>query len=224
MLATEMIASTLVLRRGLVGRTIDIGITPVSIVRAEYLRGYIFLNPSASVGLTTFVTVKALGAEIAADNTQSDSVGVANFSSAHFFINVTDTDGGATTLEVFLQSFDPLSLLWVDAQLLLSTTTTGTFYVAAGDIGIVTDMAIRWTVVGGTPTATFSVGMVLKGGLAGSSASGLAQTIYLGPAGVSTLNGLPLLEGQSKSFFLTENIELFGVGSLDGLSLRLFQL
>jgi len=218
MVASEMIASTLVLQRGLIGRSIPISTVRTSIVRAEYLRGYIFLNPAASVGLTTFRTVKVLGAEAVAGNTQSDSIGVANFSSAHFFIDVTANTG---TLEIFLQVFDPLSLNWVDGQLLLSTITTGTFYVPAGDIGIVTDMATRWTV---TASATFSIGMVLKGGLAGSSSSGLSQTVYLGPAGVTPSNGFPLLEGQSKSFFLKENIELFGVGALDGLSLRIFEL
>jgi hypothetical protein len=221
--AAEMIASTLILNRGLIGRVVTIGTTAVIVAEAQYLRGYIFLNPSASVGLTLATTVLASTAVTAAGNTQSTSIGVANFLSAHFFIDVTAI-GATTTLVVILQAFDPLTETWFNAQQLLSTGLTGSFYITAGTVGIVTDMAIRWTVTGGANTATFSVEMVLKDGLPGASATGLTQTIYLGPSGVTTTNGFPLLEGQQKAFFLKEGVQLLGIAEVANLTLRVFEL
>ncbi len=221
--AAEMIASTLILHRGLIGRIVTIGTTSVEVANAQKLKGYIFVNPSASIGLTLAVTVLASTAITADGNTQDTSIGVANFLSAHFFIDVTAI-GATTTLVITLQAFDPLTETWFDAQQLLSTTATGSFYIAAGTVGIVTDLAIRFAVTGGANTATFSVELVLKDGLPGSSTTGLTQTIFLGPSGVTTTNGYSLLEGNEKSFFLKEGVQLFGIASVANLTLRVFEL
>lgn len=222
-LAAEMIASTLVLRRGLFGRTVNVGTTPVRIVRAEYLRGYIFLNPSTSIGLTT--TVEVLPSQTVVADGVSSSFGVANYRDGHFFIEVTAIDP-ATTLSVFEQALDPISGTFFDIQLLGSFVgVTGTQYVNVSSEGIATDSRIRWTVAGGAPSATFSVGLVLKDGLGGASTTSASRTIYIGSgSGLSTVSGFPILEGTSKSFFLAENVELFAVAEIDTLPLRIFEL
>lgn len=223
-LATEHIAKTTVLSRGLLGRNVTIGTEQTSLARAARLKGYLFLNPTASVGLTTTVVGLANSILLADGNTQASPIGVATFREIHVFVNLSDTDGGATTFTLFQQAQDPLSLEWTDVQMLLSTAVVGTYYVTPAAIGVATDLAFRWTLAGGTPTATVSISVVLKDGLAGSSISGLANIIYLGPNGVSTESGFPLLEGQSRSFYLRENLELYGIANATGLTLRVFEL
>jgi len=215
---TGIIASTSLLRRGLLGRTVTVTTTPQLIVNAEYLRGYIFLNPNELVGATAAGTILAPATRSGTGN--SASLGVANFLSGHFFIDITAVAGGGT-VELNLEVLDPASGNWAVAQTILAATgVLGTTYVYVGELGVPTDVRIAWSIAAGT--VTFSVGYVLKNGLIGTSA-GVSQTIYLGGPGVTTTSGFPLLNGQNLKFFLQENLQLFAVADAT-LPLKIFEL
>ena len=215
---TGVIASTSLLRRGLLGRTITVTTTPQLIINAEYLRGYIILNPNELAGATSAGTILASASRSGTGN--SSSLGVANFLSGHFFLDITATSGGGT-VALDLEVLDPASGNWAVAQTIFAATgVVGTTYAYVGELGIPTDVRIAWTIAAGT--VTFSVGYVLKNGLIGTSA-GISQTIYLGGPGVSTTSGFPLLNGQSQKFFLQENLQLFAVADAT-LPLKIFEL
>jgi len=215
---TGVIASTSLLRRGLLGRTVTVTTTPQLIINAEYLRGYILLNPNELVGATSAGTILASAVRSGTGN--SSSLGVANFLSGHFFIDITAASGGGT-VALDLEVLDPASGNWAVAQTIFAASgATGTTYAFVGELGIPTDVRIAWTIAAGT--VTFSVGFVLKNGLIGTSA-GISQTIYLGGPGVTTTSGFPLLNGQSQKFFLQENLQLFAVADAT-LPLKIFEL
>lgn len=215
---TGVIASTSLLRRGLLGRTITVTTTPQLIINAEYLRGYIILNPNELAGATSAGTILASASRSGTGN--SSALGVANFLSGHFFIDITATTGGGT-VALNLEVLDPASGNWAVAQTIFAASgAIGTTYVYVGELGIPTDARIAWTIAAGT--VTFSVGFVLKNGLIGTSA-GISQTIYLGGPGVTTTSGFPLLNGQSQKFFLQENLQLFAVADAS-LPLKIFEL
>jgi hypothetical protein len=220
---TGMISSTLVLNRGLLGRTVTITTTPQLIINAEFLRGYIILNPNDIAGATnagTLLASQARGAATADLTGNSATLGVANFLESHFFVDISAIDGG-TTLTLTLQALDPVSGLFADVQDLVTlAAAVGTTYVHFGQLGIATDARVRWVIAPGN--TTFSVGFVLKNGILGTS-SGISQTIYLGGAAVTTVAGFPLLNGQKEKFFLRENVQLFAVASTS-LPLKIFEL
>lgn len=216
---TNILASINVLDRGLIGRSVTIGTTPTRIIQSQFLRGYIVMNPSLIVGGTAVGTLLASAARAVAGNTQADSIGVANYRDLHLFLDVTVATG--TSLDIYAQAVDPVTLNWADTQLLYSgIAATGTFYANPGSLGLSTDFAIRWEVTGGS--FTFSVGYVLKEGLPGTGA-GVGKTLFLGNSGVTVESGFPLLEGQSRPFYLKENTELWAVANAS-LDLRVFEL
>ena len=217
---TNQIASTLVLSRGLLGRVVTVTATPQRIVRADYLRGYIFLNPNTTTGVTTAGT--ALASESRSGTNNSSAIGVANFLEGHFWLDVTTAPGGSDDITIRLQALDPVSLNYADVQDLFIVTATGTSYAATGQIGLGTDFRIS-AIVSGAASATFSVGFVLKSGLIGTSA-GVSQTIYLGgSSGVSTVAGFPLLNGKDRAFYLKETVELWAVAEAS-IPMRIFEL
>lgn len=214
------IASTVVLDRGLLGREVTVQTTPTLLVDAQYLRGYIFLNPNESVGLTSAGTILASASRSGTGS--SSSLGVANFLEGHFFLDVTVAPGGADTLTVRLEALDPATLNWAVVQDLFSAVTaTGTTYSFPGTFGVATDLRVSWE-ISGAASATFSVGFVLKNGLIGTS-SGLSQTIFIGSDGLTTTTGFPLLNGQAEKFYLRENTKLFGIANAP-LPIRIFEL
>lgn len=216
----NILASTQVLDRGLIGRAVTVGTTPVKIIDAQFLRGYLLLNPSAIVGTTATGTVLASGAQTAAGNTQASSLGVSNYRDLHIFLDVTAASGGAS-LDIIAQAKDPVSGEWFDVQQIYTEiVATGRHYVNVGGLGVASDFAIRWTVSAGS--ITFSVGFVLKDGLPGGS-TGISNTIYLGNDGVTPTAGFPLLEGQQKSFYFKQNTELYAVAN-QSLTLNIFEL
>lgn len=221
--STHISAATMVLDRGLIGRSITIGTTPIRIIQSQFLRGYIIMNPSLIVGGTAVGTLVASASRTAAGNTQATPLGVANYRDLHLFLNVTAVAGATPTLNIYSQSQDPVSLNWADTQLLYTDiAATGTYYANPGSLGLSTDFALRWEIAGVGADFTFSIGYVLKEGLPGTGA-GVGKTLYLGNSGVTVNSGFPLLEGQSRSFFLRENTELWAVANTS-LDLRVFEL
>jgi hypothetical protein len=220
---TSAIASTLVLDRGLIGRVVLVPNTPVLIARAQFLRGYLFLNPALNVGLTTAGTLLSttnLNNAVSPFNTTT--LGVANYKTLRLTINITNFSGaGPVTFDA--QTLDPVSAsTWITTQNLLSATGNGNTYVNLGELGVDTDFRVRITIPAGT-TLTASIGFILKDGLEGTS-SGAAQTIFIGPSGVSASVGFPLLNGKEKAFYLRENTELYAVTDGPTLPLRVFEL
>ena len=217
---TGILVATQVIDRGLIGRSVTVGVTPTKIITADYPRAYRIVNPSLIVGGTAVGTLLASGTRTTAGNTQADSIGVANYRDLHLFLDVTAVSGATPLLDIYAQAIDPVTLNWADTQLLYSgISATGTFYANPGSLGLSTDFAIRWEI---TDSLTFSVGYVLKEGLPGTGA-GVGKTIFLGNSGVTVEAGFPLLEGQSIPFFLRENTELYAVANTP-LDLRIFEL
>jgi len=220
---TNILSSIATLKRGLFGRTVTVTTTPQLFVNAAYLRGYIFLNPNELAGTTsagTLLAATSRGTATADLTGNSASLGVANFLSGHFFVRISAISGGAL-VTLTLQALDPTSGLFMDVQdLITAIAVTGSTYVFVDAIGIATDVRVRWTITAGD--ATFSVGFVLKNGLAGTSA-GISQTIFLGGPEVSVNSGFPLLNGQSERFFLQENVQLWAVANAS-LPFKIFEL
>jgi len=181
------------------------------------------MNPSLVVGGTAVGTLVASASRTTNDNTQASPLGVANYRDLHLFLDVTAVAGTTPTLNIYSQSQDPTSLNWADTQLLYADIdATGTFYANPGSLGLSTDFALRWEIAGVGADFTFSIGYVLKEGLPGTGA-GVGKTLYLGNSGVTVNSGFPLLEGQSRSFYVKENTELWAIANTS-LDLRIFEL
>ncbi len=203
------------IERGFTMRSVSVGTTPVEIVDGKFLRGYVFLNPSASAGLTSTGTMFASAARtVVGSPYTSGEVGVANFRNAAFFADVT-VFGAGSLIAVDLQTQDPLSGNWATAQADIfpaaAITAVGTYYANVGNVGVDVNMRLRasLTVAG----STFSVGYMLKDGLPGS-ASGIARTIYLGDINVTVGQGYSLLEGQSLTKWFRQNTRLYAVSGV----------
>lgn len=214
---TNILSSITLLKRGLFGRTVTVTTTPQLIVRADFLRGYIFLNPNLLAGATSAGTLLTSTLQVATGN--SAALGVANFLGAHFFVDVTAVAGGGL-LTLVLQALDPATGVWMDVQNLVTSIGVSSAYVFVDAFGVATDLRVQWSIPVGS--ATFSVGFVLKNGLVGTS-SGLSQTIFLGGPEVSVESGFPLLNGQSERFFLQENVQLWAVANAT-LPFKIFEL
>lgn len=217
----HILAATNVLDKGLLATVVTVTTEPTLLIRSQYLRGYIILNPATIVGTTSTGTVLASASRSSTGNTQADVLSVANYRDLHLFLDVTAVPGAGATLDIFSQALDPLSAKWADIQNIFpAITATGTYYANVGSLGLTTDFAIRWSISSGN--FTFSIGFVLKEGLPGTS-NGLSNTVYLGNSGVTTTAGFPLLEGQSRGWYLRENTELWAIAG-STLELRVFAL
>lgn len=218
---TGILVATQTIDRGLIGRSVTVGTSPTRIIQSTYPRAYIIMNPSLIVGGTAVGALVDSAARVTDDS--SDFIGVANYRDMHLFLDVTAVSGTTPTLDIYAQALDPVTLNWADTQLLYSgIAATGTYYSNPGSLGLGTDFRVRWVLGGTTPNFTFSVGYVLKEGLPGTGA-GVGKTLYIGNSGVSVSAGFPLLEGQSRSFFMKENTELWAVANTS-LDLRVFEL
>lgn len=215
-IATQLSAfsATQVLKRTMIPRSITIGTTPTQVILSKSLKGYLILNQSSALasGTPSTGTLLASAARSADGNSQSSPLGVANYSSAHLYLDITANTGG--TIDIYIQSQDPASGNWCDSGLIFANTDTlsavGTYYAYIGSNGLASQLAARWDVLT-AGTFTFSIGYVLKDALPGSSA-GVARTVYLGSNnGVTTASGFPLLEGQSWAFYMEQNSELWAV-------------
>lgn len=207
--------------RGFQGRAVTITTTPTLIQISQFTWPYLILNPSASIGLTSYGTIYT-GNIAAAGNSQATPIGVANYLNAHYFLNVTAAAGGAS-YDFIQQAYDPVTGAWFDVQTVFAAVAAvGNYYANVATLGTAINMAFRWAVVAaGTLTCTLSY--VLKDGVGGTS-SGLVQTVYLGSSNaVNTTSGFPILEGERYTFLLEEGVELWGVAAAD-VTIRVFSL
>ncbi len=209
------------LGRGFQGRSVAISATPALIIPAGQSWPYLILNPSRSVGLTNFGDVQNTLNTAAAGNTQATPIGVANFLSLRFMLEVTANVG---TWDFIAQTRNPMSGTWVDSQTIFPgvVAAAANLYADVGGFGNDVDLAVRWN-----PTApgaiTFRLSYVLKEGTVGSGA-GAAQTLFIGPNdGVSPVSGFPILEGLKEAFIVGEAVEVWGIG-LTNFNINVFQL
>ncbi len=218
--APPQIGNAIYLSRSLIGQTIVVGTTPVLLVRSTVLWPWIVLNPSQSVGLTSSVT--GFSGTASTGDLTAPGIGVAGFESAHLHLNVTAMTGGALW-DIYAQTFDSISGVWMDSQAVFTNiAATGSYYAFPNTFGIATDLRFRYVRTAGAGTLTNSIGVALKVGSGGSS-TGLAQVIYVGGEGVTTVSGFPILEGTSLTFVIEEGVELWAVAATT-LNARLFML
>jgi hypothetical protein len=209
------------IERGFTNRSVLVTTAPTQIVDGQFLRGYVFLNPSQTAGLTSTGTMFASAARPALAYT-SVEIGVANYRNGLFWLDITNQGAGAT-LQVDLQTQDPLTLNWATAQtdIFGGSAAVGTYYQNVGNVGVDVNMRLVATVA--VNPITFSISYGLKDGLAGSS-SGLTRTIYLGGPDVTAGQGYPLLEGATLTRWFRPNTTLFAVSQVAaGVSLNVFE-
>jgi hypothetical protein len=217
------IAGILVLRRGLSGRSEIVTGTSRLIIDNQEIggRGFLLLNPAGVVGLTSTGTLFPSTSLVGAITQASAALGVANYNTARFTLKVT-AFAGAGPVTFDLQTLDPVDgTTWITVQTVFSVTATGNVYANVGGLGIDTDARIFVTVPGGT-SLTFTLGYVLKDGLAGTTA-GVTQTIFVGQSGVTPVSGYPLLAGQEKQFYFMENVQLYAVTTGPSLTMNIFE-
>lgn len=207
---------------------ISVGTTPTLILKPPHEWPYILANPSLSIGVTsstiligstgpTYQTIDAAG------NTQASSLGVSSYSEVHAHFRA-DAILGAPSLNVYTQSKDPGTGLWFDVQTILSgISAVGNYYIPLGNMGIVTDFAIRWD---GTLSVLNSIDamltITLKGGTE-KAAGGLARTVYIGGPDVSAVNGYPIFEGQQVPMNLSPDMPLYAIAGI-ATTLKLFTI
>ncbi len=222
----EIQNSILVLKRGLSGISISIGTTPVRVVNSQFLRGYIFANPTVATGKASTGVLLASAARPAGGSGDSTIIplDVSDYKEMRLYLDIT-LNAGANTVQIGGLTKDSLSGNWAISQsdIFVSPASVGTYYENIGTLGVDDQFAINWGVtnVGGGNT-TFSVSYLMKDS---SSAFSLSNTIYLGGAGVTPTSGYPLLEGKELKFFLDSNVELWAVSNVAaGLDLKIFEL
>jgi Flp pilus assembly protein TadG len=103
----------------------------------------------------------ASAARTASGNSQTMPYDVKPYREAVFFLNVSAKSGTNPTLDVKIQTKDPISGQWSDlvsfAQAADVTTEMKTVPAGLGSA-----IAVSYTIAGGSPSFTFSVGAVLK--------------------------------------------------------------
>ena len=193
-------------------RVVSVGITPTLLIAPNRTpRGYTIINPnSSSSGSLGAVTVFPAATVFPVGTTNSASLNVSGSATAAFFLDITEA---TASLTVNLQTLDPVSGNWADAQTDIFQTgggagNVGTYYANAGGIGI--DQFARIQVVVGGDTMTGSIGMITKS--SGASFSSGAS-IFLGGPDVNTVIGFPLLSGQKETFYLKENTAIYAIAA-----------
>lgn len=222
--------SQFTLERGLISRKLQVQIKPTLIVDAPYAKSFILLNPNARVTSTGAGSIAA-GALIGSaartvdGNTQSAPLNVSDYRDCHLFVDVTAVSGSGASMDIISQAYDPIGLEWYDIQLVVSSiTNTGRYYVETGSAGLATGLALRWVITGTTPSFTFSISYVLKDSLPGLDGDfDLGRTLYIGSPNVTITSGYPLLTGQTKTFFLRENVKLYGIAVIP-LDIAIFDI
>ncbi|MBT9168608.1 MAG: hypothetical protein DDT19_01955 [Syntrophomonadaceae bacterium] len=201
---------------------ITVTTTPILIIKSTYTHPYMILNPSRSLGLASIVTGFS-GVVSASGNSQHTPIGVASFEEAHVHLTIHSFTGTGS-YEIIARTFDSVTATWKDSQIVFSGINlayTSPLYAYIGRLGIVTDLAFRWVLLG-TATMNFTLAVVLKGGT-GMGALGFANSVFLGGSGVTTQAGFPLLPGSRQSFVIEENVELWGIADAD-TTIRVFVL
>jgi uncharacterized protein YfiM (DUF2279 family) len=224
-----MLSSTAVLRKGQSARVVTfVADEPQRVIHAKEWKAYLMINQSSALasGTTATGTLVASAERTAAGNSQGTSLGVANFRSAHLFLDISAVvAAGTSQLNLYSQANDPASGLWADGinvfPYALHNDAVGTYYAYIGPNGLASDLAMRWEIAGGSGI-TFSVGYVLKEGLPGSQ-TGVARTIYLNNSNKVNTKGFPLLEGQSWALIVEPGVDLWGVTET-ALDLNVYEL
>jgi hypothetical protein len=206
------------------GRPVTVTTSPTLIIpKSKQPRGYIIINPTSGVGLTTSSTLFPSAVYTTAGSPYtSTSLGVANYMKAHLYLNVTAVTG-PPTIAVDIETYDPVSGTWGTAlyDIFGSPSAIGTYYAYIGEQGMADTIRAKATLSGGTD-ATFSLSIVLKEGVAGS-ASGTANNVYIGGPDVNSTHGYVIMEGQKEVFFLRENVELYAIAD-SNITIKIFEL
>lgn len=203
-------------------RVVTIGTTPTRIIGPNRVpRGFIFSNP-AGVPITAWETVLASAARGPA-TVNSGDIAVANYILGTCYLNITVNAGSVGTLTVAVQGKDPLSGNYRTSQadIFTANNAVGTYRANIGGDGM-QDINIRFQCVIGAQAMTFSLSLVKKEGVPGS-ASAASTNIFLGGADVAVANGYPLLPGNKDTFFLKENVTIYGIAS-EATNLHVFEL
>lgn len=199
-------------------RVVTVPITGVEIIRPNRSpRGYIILNPAEISGITQQFT-PFTSQVLAVGTTNSASFNVTGVETVRVFLDVTATGAGALTINA--QTQDPLTANWVTAaaDIFSGAVGVGTYYAMLGPLGV--DRLIRMQAVVTTAAKTLSISGLLKGGLN----SPVGMTVYLGPSSVNTTMGYPVLPGTKETFYLRENVSLWGITQTESLVLKVFEL
>lgn len=213
--------------KAFIGLTVEIGTSATEILVADKKRSYLILNPaSETIGQTTESALVDSGTVTAAAGNSAD-INVAGVEDLHVHFDITAITG---RWRIWQQVKDPVSGRYSDVQMLFDTDdseiggTTGTFYAYVGALGVASTMRFRYERVGGAASITFSLGGTRKKNVGSLDVTdGVPHTIYLGPPGVTTTSGYPLLEGEQNFFTIDQNVVLSGVAQAT-VNIKLFQL
>ncbi|MEM0272917.1 MAG: hypothetical protein QW514_10290 [Thermoprotei archaeon] len=221
------IASTQIINRGLIGRSILVGSSPVPIVEAREGRGYLILNPTQAGGTSTVSGV--LASSITIDDTLTypvvlTQVGCEAFNQIAFFLGLSNIVG-SPDFDFVLQS-NGLLTGFIDAVTVFNVTASSpaTVYNKVETNGI--DETFRIAIYSNAAppfSVTFDLSYVMKGA-GGISTSG--STVFIGGPGVSSESGYPILPGVEKSFFIKENVSLYAVTAVGAspISVKVFEI
>lgn len=213
------------LRRNFLGRDVTVGTIPVLIHNAVKTQNIIIENPARGAGAipTTFGlhTNQVIAAPGVAGNTNLTPTAVANYLYMHLCLHITAI-GAGNTWSFINQVQDPISLLWVDSQVLIAavtpavvaTWTNAEFYANILTFGVGTQYALRWTHDVGALGIDFTLSYVLKFGTIGSP-GGLSQDIFIGPnTGVSLTSGYPIPVSSREYFQVEEGTQIWGIAAV----------
>lgn len=186
-------------------------------------RGYVIQNPGELSGFSSQVTFFPLLARAENATYTSTPFNVSGTQECRLWLNIT-VNAVPLDLTVNVQTQDPLSGNWADAQLDIfsGNNAVGTYYADIGSIGV--DRSIRLQAVvgagGGADTITFSISGLLKG----ISTTPVGSTVYIGNPDVNPTFGFAILPGDNFFFYLRENVALYGITATETLALKVFQL
>jgi hypothetical protein len=226
----DAVTSAYVVRRGLIGRIVNIplGTTPTLVIHTDEPRGYLLYNGNLGGNTQDFgliPTVLNAGAVtlVGATTLTSPLIDTVDYQTGRFWATVT-FPGGAGPVTIELQTLSPTGSV-ATSSTLFTLTVAGTFYKYVGEVGIDEVAQVLVTVPGGT-TITLEVTMELKGGVIGNNLP-VNNNIFLGSAGVNFITGYPIAPGREKPFYFVENLDLYGVlkdDAIDPLILNVFEL
>ena len=215
-----VLSNQLIIRPGMLGEEITVGPNPTQIFKDGGDRSILILNPATPAGVTRFVEILDNQERPADGDTTATPIGVANYETMALFLDIEDA-GGTSGILIDIMTQDPLSENWatVDLDVFNAPTAQGTYYAPLGSRAI--DMAFAVFYDGGGGTPIWSLSGVLKIGLPGTS-DGINKTLYVGPQGITTASGFPMLEGQRESFFVEANTAVFATAAAE-LPIRVFR-
>ncbi len=217
--------SAIRLRRNFLGRVVFVGVVPVLIHNAIKAQNIVIENPARDAGgvptTSGLHTAQVIAAPGAAGNTNLTPTPVANYLNMHLFLHVTAI-GAANTWTFINQIQDPISLLWVDSQVLIAavtpaliaTWTNAEFYANILTFGVGTQYALRWTHDVGILGINFTLSYTLKFGQSGSPV-GLPQDVFIGSnGGISITSGYPIPPGSREYFQVEEGTQIWGCAAV----------